>query len=109
MPRPGDVVVCPFVGAQGVKIRTAAIISTDLYHSRGVDAVVAEITTQLWKAKQPTSFALQDWSAAGLRWPSVFRCYFSMVLKADLQTIGHLSDRDWQEAQARLRLGLAVM
>jgi mRNA-degrading endonuclease toxin of MazEF toxin-antitoxin module len=108
MPKPGDVVVCPFAGAQGVKVRTAAVISTDLYHTTGADAVVAEITTQLWKTRQPTCFALRDWSAAGLNKPSAFRCYLAMVLKAELRTIGHLSDRDWQEAQARLRLALAV-
>jgi mRNA interferase MazF len=105
---PGDVVVCEFMGAQGLKRRPAVIVSTDLYLANGIDAVVGELTTQLAKAAQPTSYALQDWSAAGLHQASVFRCYFSMALQASCVRIGHLSDRDWQEVQARLRLALAV-
>jgi mRNA interferase MazF len=108
MPGPGDVVVCDFMGDQGVKRRPAVIVSTDVLHASGADVVAAELTTQLAKAGQPTSYALQDWSAAGLHQPSVFRCYFSMVRRAECWKIGHLSDRDWREAQARLRAGLAV-
>src|SRR5207244_622805 len=78
MLKPGDVVWCDFVGAQGVKRRPAVVISSDLYHSNRIDAVVGELTTQLAKASQPTSYQLQDWSAAGLQQASVFRCYFSM-------------------------------
>jgi mRNA interferase MazF len=104
----GDVVVCPFPGAQGIKQRTALVISTDLFHAGGADVIVAEITTQLWKASQPTSCLLQDWLAAGLRHPSAFRSYMGTVLKVNAQFLGHLSDRDWQEVKARLRLALAV-
>ena len=106
---PGDVVLCDFMGAQGIKRRPAVVISTDLYQANGVDVVLAELTKQLAKASQPTSYALQDWLAAGLHQASVFRCYFSMALQANCGTvIGHLSDRDWQEVQARLRLTIAV-
>jgi len=104
----GDVVVCPFLGAQGIKRRTAVVISTSLFHAAGADVIVAEITTQLWKGSQPTSCLLQDWLAAGLRHPSAFRSYMGTVLKTHAQIIGHLSDRDWQEVKARLRLALAV-
>jgi mRNA-degrading endonuclease toxin of MazEF toxin-antitoxin module len=105
---PGDVVLCDFVGAQGTKWRPAVVISTALYLANGIDVVVGELTTQLQKASLPTSYALQDWSAAGLHQRSVFRCYFSMAIQADCQPVGRLSDRDWQEVQARLRLALAV-
>jgi mRNA interferase MazF len=91
----GDVVVCPFPGAQGIKRRTALVISTDLFHASGADVIVAEITTQLWKASQPTSCLLQDWSTAGLRRPSAFRSYMGTVIRVDAQGIGHLTDRDW--------------
>lgn len=113
MPMPGDVVfdvvLCNFAGAEGIKRRPAVVISTDLYHANGADLVEAELTTQLTKSVQPTSYALQDWLAAGLHKPSVFRCYFSMALQAQVWRIGHLTDRDWQEARTKLRLGLAVM
>ena len=105
---PGEVVVCYFVGVEGVKRRPAVVVSTDFYQANGVDVVVAELTTKLAKASQPTSYALQDWSAAGLLYATVLRCFFSMANKADCQKIGRLSDRDWQEVQARLRLALAV-
>lgn len=108
MLRPGDVVVCDFVGAQGVKFRPSVVVSTDLYQANGIDVVGGEVTTKLPKGAQPTSYALQDWAAASLRQPSVFRCYFSMPLQANCVSIGRLSDRDWQEVQARLRLALAV-
>jgi mRNA interferase MazF len=103
--QPGDVVLCNFIGARGMKRRPAVIISTDALHAAGADAIAAELTTQMKKATQATSYELQDWAAAGLRQPSVFRCYLSMILKDDAIVVGRLSDRDWQEAQARLRLG----
>ena len=109
MLKPGDVVLCYFVGAQGVKYRPAVVLSTDLYHANGADAVVGELTTQLAKTSQPTSYALHDWAAAGLKYPSVFRCCFSMIIRADSRVIGRLTDRDWKEVQARLLLALAVM
>jgi mRNA interferase MazF len=105
---PGDVVLCDFVGAQGVKRRPGVVVSTDFYQANGIDVVVGELTSKLPKRTQPTSYALQDWATAGLRQPSVFRCYFSMHLQANCLPIGRLSDRDWQEIQARLRLALAV-
>src|SRR5687767_1990830 len=108
MPVPGDVVLCFFRGAQGNKRRPGVVVSTDVYHANGPDVIVGELTTQLAKAHTPTDYVLQDWAAAGLRQPSAFRVYFSMELGTRLRTIGHLSDRDWQEVQARLRLALAV-
>ena len=108
MPRPGDVVVCYFRGAQGNKWRPGVVVSTDLYHSNGSDVIVGELTTQLGKAHTPTDYILRDWAAAGLRQPSAFRAYFSMELATQARTIGHLTDHDWQEVQARLRLALAV-
>jgi hypothetical protein len=50
----------------------------------------------------------KDWAAANLYKPSAFRVYLEIFRAADLVPVGHLSDRDWQEARARLRLGLAV-
>ncbi|MBX9622446.1 MAG: type II toxin-antitoxin system PemK/MazF family toxin [Gemmataceae bacterium] len=96
-------------GAQQAKRRPAVVVSTDLYHATRPDVVVSVLTTQLGGATTPTDYLLRDWRAAGLRFPSAFRAYIGTVVAAHPVLIGHLTDRDWVEVQARLRLGLAVM
>jgi mRNA interferase MazF len=108
MTKPGDVVLADYPGVQGVKRRPGVVVSTDLYHATRPDVVVAVLTTKLAKARGPTDYVLQDWSAAGLHKPSAFRVYLEMFTPTQLVLIGHLSDLDWLEVQARLRLGLAV-
>lgn len=108
MPQPGDVVVADFVGATGVKRRPAVVLSTDFYHAHHPDVVLGALTTQLSAATTPTDYVLQDWAAAGLHAPSAFRAYVGTYAASAVKVIGHLSDRDWQEVQARLKLTLAV-
>lgn len=108
MVKPGDVVSSWFRGAVARKKRPAVVISTDLYHARHPDVILTLVTTQLADATTPTDYILQDWVAAGLHQPSAVRVYLDLSLAADVKPIGRLSDRDWQEVQARLRLGLAV-
>jgi mRNA interferase MazF len=108
MINPGDVVIVDYPGVQKSKRRPGVVVSSDLYHATRPDAVVALLTTQMAKATGSTDYALKDWVAANLHKPSTFRVYLEMFRAADLVPIGHLSDRDWQEARARLRLGLAV-
>jgi hypothetical protein len=84
------------------------VISTDLYQTTRPDLVIGEVTTVLASAKAPTDFALVGWAAAGLHKPSAFRVYLNTVSATAVVSIGHLSNRDWQEVQARLRLALAV-
>lgn len=108
MLQPGDVVVADFTGATGVKRRPTLVVSTDVYHKHHPDVVLGVLTTHVGDATTPTDYVLQDWSAAGLHAPSAFRAYVGMSLASAVRKIGHLSDRDWQEVQARLRLALAV-
>lgn len=109
MPTPGDVVFAPFPGADGVKDRPAVVVSSDLYHSVRPDVVLALLTSQVASAVQPTDYILQDWSAAGLRFQTAFRCYFITIDVQDVYgQFGVLSARDWAEVQARLRLAMAV-
>ncbi len=105
---PGDVVRAPFIGATGVKRRPTVVISSALYNSSHLDVLVAELTTQLGRATTATDYILRDWQTAGLHRPSAFRLYVNTHRAADVAFIGRLSDRDWQEVQARLRLGVAV-
>jgi mRNA interferase MazF len=108
MPTPGEVVLVDFVGATGVKRRPAVVVSTDTYHAHRPDIVVCLLTSQVPAARAPTDYALQDWAVAGLRAPSIFRVYMGMTLASAAPVIGRLSDRDWREVQACLRIALAV-
>lgn len=108
MASPGDVVLVDFPGSHKTKRRPGLVVSTDLYHSTRPDVIVAVLTGQTAKATGPTDHVLQDWAAAGLHKPSAVRVYLNMFAPAALVVIGHLSDRDWQEVQARLRLAIAV-
>lgn len=106
--QPGDVVTVEFPGITGVKRRPAVIISTDMYHRSRPDVILALLTTQLADATAPTDYILQDWAQAGLHRPSAVRMFLATLPAKAVTVIGHLSDRDWQEVQQRLRLALAV-
>ena len=108
MLKPGDVVTARFRGAIATKYRPTVVVSTDLYQATRPDVVVAELTTNIVDATGPTDYVLHDWATAGLHRQSAFGAYFGMHLPSELRWIGHVSDRDWQEIQARLRLALAV-
>lgn len=109
MVKPGAVVTVDFPGAQGVKRRPALVVSTDAYHAARPDVVLAVITSQTRTATAPTDYVLQDWAAAGLHSPSAFRAYLATLSTTSLvAVIGQLSERDWLEVQARLRVALAV-
>jgi mRNA-degrading endonuclease toxin of MazEF toxin-antitoxin module len=101
------VVLAKVIGAVSAKYRPSVVISTDLYNSHRSDVIVALLTTKLSEATTPTDYLLQDWSLAKLRAPTAFRLFVDTVEAAKSRVIGHLSDRDWAEVQARLRLGLA--
>jgi mRNA interferase MazF len=110
MLKPGAVVTVDFPGVTGVKRRPAVVVSSATYHSTRPDAVFAVVTSQVTTATTPSDYVLQDWAAAGLRQPSAFRSFLVTLPAASIvAVIGQLSDRDWQEVQARLRVALAVM
>lgn len=106
---PGAVVTVEFIGARETKNRPVVIVSTDSYHSNRPDIIVSLLTGQVADATQPTDYVLQDWASAGLRLPSAFRAYLQTCRASRvIREVGRLSDRDWQEVQARLRIALAV-
>src|SRR3712207_4104751 len=104
MAKPGDLVLLNFPGAAGVKRRPAAVLSSDLYHLHRPDIIVGLVTSNVAVATALTDYVLQDWLAAGLRGPSVFRAYFAMTLPSNARMIGRLSPRDWDEVRQRVRL-----
>jgi len=103
----GDVVTVDFAGAMGMKRRPAVVISSPLYHAHRPDVILAIVTSQTNIPLTPTDYLLQDWATAGLRCPSLFRCYFGMSPAAAIRVIGHLSDRDLQAVRNCIRGALA--
>src|SRR4051812_5936194 len=108
MLKPGAVVTIDFPGATGVKRRPAVVVSTSTYHSTRPDVILAVVTSQTASATAPSDYILQDWRAAGLHRPSAFRAFLVTLPAASVvSVVGQLTDRDWQEVQARLRAALA--
>jgi mRNA interferase MazF len=106
---PGDVILVDFPGVQGVKPRPGIVVSSAAYHLARPDVVVGLCTSKVASATAPTDYRLQDWAAAGLKVPTAYRSFFATVPVREVhRVIGHVSDRDWAEIQARLRLALAV-
>ena len=103
----GDVVTGYFSGSVSDKARPTVIISSDVYQAHRPDIVICFLTTQVAGANAPTDYALQDWQAANLRQPSAFRAFFITVRASEVKRIGHLSGRDWQEVQIRMRIALS--
>lgn len=109
MIKPGAVVTVDFPGATGVKRRPAVVVSTATYHATRPDVILAVVTSQTSSAAAPSDYVLQDWSAAGLHKPSAFRSFLvTLPAAAVASVVGQLSDHDWREVQARLRVALAV-
>ena len=108
MVKPGDVVTVDFPGALGLKRRPAVVVSTDTYHTTRPDIVLGLLTSNTTVAVGPTDYILQDWSTAGLHSSTAFRVFLATLPASNVVVIGHLSDHDWQEVRARLRVALAV-
>lgn len=109
MIKPGAVVTVNFPGATGIKRRPAVVISSAAYHAARPDVILAVVTSQTSSATAPSDYLLQDWAASGLRQPSAFRSFLvTLPATTVISIIGQLSDRDWQEAQARLRVALDI-
>ncbi|MEW6347743.1 MAG: type II toxin-antitoxin system PemK/MazF family toxin [Thermodesulfobacteriota bacterium] len=102
-------IVVDFPGVTGVKRRPGVVISSSVYHTSRPDVVVGLITSRA-TAVGPTDHALQDWSEAGLRLPSVFRSFFATPpLAARPVLVGHLSEQDWQGVCACVAIALAPL
>jgi mRNA interferase MazF len=107
--KPGDVVVVDFPGVTGMKRRPAVVVSSDVYHSSRPDAIVGLITSQVTGPIGSTDHLLLDWSAAGLRVPSLFRSFLvTLPRTAVYHVAGHLSDQDWLAVRAKLATALAL-
>jgi mRNA-degrading endonuclease toxin of MazEF toxin-antitoxin module len=85
----------------------AVVISMPDYETTTGNVIVTMITTQ--PHRTPTDYRLQDWNAAGLRYPSTVRVKPATVTSARiLRQVGRLSARDLTELDNRLRLGMGL-
>lgn len=100
MIEPGTVVVADFPGATGLKRRPCVVISSDSYHRTRPDVILGLVTSQLAGAVEPSDYVLTEWKSAGLRKPSAFRSFLFTLPRASVNSIGRLSDRDWQGVQS---------
>ena len=105
---PGDIAIAEFAGARETKRRPVVVVSSTLYHQNRPDAILAVLTSRVDAATGPTDYVLKDWAEAGLTRPSAFRAFLNTYPATAARVVGHLSDRDWQQIQARLVLALAV-
>ena len=100
----GDVVLVPFPYRDRLaeRARPAVVVSAASYNQYG-DVVVAAITSHTPRVAMDVG--LVDWATAGLKLPSTVRMLLATVASARiLLHIGHLTDRDWLQVQARLRM-----
>lgn len=105
----GDVVVADFPGVTGVKRRPALVVSSDTYHAARPDVILGLLTGQVAAATGPTDYALREWQSAGLHAPTAFRVFLITLPRVDvIAVIGHLSQGDWHEVVARLRIAIAA-
>ena len=108
MIEPGDVVVAFLPDARVAKRRPAIVISKNDYHAARPDVILAIITSRVEDADTAFDCILFDREEAGLRSPSAMRSYLFTVEQSEITKIGRLSDADWQEVQARLKLALEI-
>lgn len=105
----GDVVLVPFpfTDLSATQVRPAVVVCTDDYIVNTGDVIVAMIIRQ--PQMLPTDYELQDWSAAGLHFPSWVRAKVASLEESLIQHIaGRLSDRDLAEIDVRLRLAMGL-
>ena len=103
----GDVVlaILPFSDLTGIKQRPAIVVSTP---HPSVDLLLLPLTSRL-EHLQPGKFALTDWTAAGLLFPSVVkRGLFTLDKTRINRRFGHLSAADLQNLDTALRLWLGL-
>jgi len=70
--------------------------------------IVALLTTQVESATTLVDHILQDWAAAGLKQPSAFRAFLGTYVVGQVHVSGRLSERDWNEVQAKVALAVSA-
>ena len=112
----GDVVLAwyPFSSGAGGKRRPCVVVQNDRDNARLTNTVVAQITTNLRAAKEPTAFLIEvstsDGVQSGLLHDSVVSCINLATIEQQLivQVIGSLSVAAMASVDQCLRVALEV-
>ena len=107
--RRGDVVLVPFPYAEltTTKTRPALIVSGQVFASAERRITIAAITSNVAAHRNPTSYELPDWTAVGLKKPSVVTAWLATISPQLVQfKVGRLKARDLREVEKRLRIAL---
>lgn len=100
-------------GTRG-KRRPVLVVQSDIYNGRAPHAIVAEITTNLAAASDPTCLLIDistpDGQASGLNQNSVVTCLFLATLNQDRidPVIGKLSPAMMQQVDVCLKTAMAL-
>lgn len=109
----GDVILADvvFSGGLGSKARPIVVLSTETYNQTGIKLIGAAITSNLNPPPRPGDVELNDWSSAGLAFPSAMRGIIVTVDRIDVRRVlGVMSLQDFarvEQATAGI-MGLTV-
>jgi mRNA interferase MazF len=99
----------PFSDLSATKARPAVVISSSIYHAAEPDPILAAITSDVVTATSPMDYLLQDWLAAGLRYPSALKpVLFTLDPTRVIHRIGRLTIADQIEVDQWLRCALGL-
>ena len=106
----GDVAVVNFLYAdqRGWKHRPALVLSTDEYHARRGEVILAALTSNVSR-NLPGDTLLKEWSVASLPRPSVVTAILRSVKRGEvLRTLGALTASDLQTVDSNFRRALGL-
>ena len=106
----GDVILVGFIFSDetGVKRRPALIISSDSYHARRDEAIIAAITSRTDRILVGDHL-ITGWQGAGLLFPSMLTGIIRTIKQEMIyRKLGSLSIRDKKEMDANLKLVLGL-
>ena len=95
-------------------VRPGLIIQNDLDNARMQNTIVAQVTTNIRRAAEPTQHLIDakhaDWSASGLRHASVINCSnLATISQVDIRkTIGTLSPDTMSVVDTCLKAALSI-
>ena len=109
--RRGDILLVDFVFTEGTgtRRRPALLLTSDTYNRGRQEAIVAAIISNTdWLLVG--DYLIAEWSAAGLRFPSVATGIIRTIKQWDIvRKLGSISPRDMTGVEASLRLTLDLV
>lgn len=109
--RRGDIVLIPFPYAEQTasKARPALIVSGRAFLKTEGRIIVAGITSNVAAHRNPTSYELPDWTAAGLKRPSVVTSWLASISPRLVRLqLGHLDRSSMREVENRLQTAMEL-